>query len=192
MPIRLTLLTLPALILLAAVACGGSEPEFDPSTFDPLTDLPVELNVFSADISEGEMIPMRFTCDGEDEAPVFSWQRPPNGTRAVAIVMDDPDAPGGIFAHWVAFNLDPDDNSIRSVIEGDAADSAVEGVNDFGENGYGGPCPPAGETHEYRFSVFALLSPIALDETATARDVLAAMRGSVIGHGVLSAEYTRQ
>ncbi len=192
MPTRPLITGLLVLTTLVAVACGSAEPDFDPATFDPLTTVPVELDIFSPNIRAGESIPVRFTCDGADEPPVFSWQRPPEGTRAVAFVMDDPDAPGGIFAHWVAFNLDPDDNSAESLIDGDAADSAVQGVNDFGESGYGGPCPPPGETHEYRFSVFALIAPLALDEEATAVDVLAAMRGSVIGHGVLSAEYTRQ
>ncbi len=184
------LLALLVVATLIALACGSSEPEFDPAEFDPFTSVPVELDVLSPDISAGEQIPVRFTCDGADEAPVISWQRPPNGTRAVAVIMDDPDAPRGIFSHWVAFNLDPDDNSIRSVIEGDGP--AVQGVNDFGESGYGGPCPPRGQTHEYRFNVFALIAPLALDDDATAQDVLTAMRGSVIGHGVLSAEYTRQ
>lgn len=177
--------------MLSAAACGSSEPEIDPAEFDPFTTVPVELNVLSPEIKAGEEIPVRFTCDGDGKAPVFSWQRPPDGTRAVAFIVDDPDAPGGIFSHWVAFNIDPDDNSSRSLIEG-KADGAVEGVNDFGEQGYGGSCPPEGETHEYRFSVFALISPLALDQTATAEDVLTAMRGSVVGHGVLSAMYTRQ
>lgn len=189
---RSVILGLIAITALAAIACGSSDPEFDPATFDPFTTVPVELDVVSPQIREGESIPVRFTCDGTDEAPVFSWQRPPNGTKAVVVIVDDPDAPSGIFAHWVAFNLDPDDNSTRSLIDGDAADSAIQGLNDFGENGYGGPCPPAGETHEYRFNVFALIAPIALGDDATAPEVLAAIRGSVIGHGLLSAEYTRQ
>lgn len=189
---RSLLLSLFAIAALAAVACGSSDPEFDPADFDPFTTVPVELDVVSPEVRSGETIPVRFTCDGADEPPVFSWQRPPNGTQAMAVIVDDPDAPNGIFAHWVAFNLDPDDNSIRSLIEGNAAASAIQGVNDFGDNGYGGPCPPGGETHEYRFSVFALIAPLALGADATAQDVLAAMRGSVIGHGVLSAEYTRQ
>lgn len=180
------------LVALLAVACGSSEPEFDPAEFDPFTTVPVEIDVVSPEIRDGEQIPVKFTCDGADEAPIISWQRPPDGTVAVALIMDDPDAPGGIFSHWVAFNLDPGDNTTSRLIRGTAAESTVLGVNDFGENGYGGPCPPAGETHEYRFSVFALISPLALDEEAKAEDVLAAMRGSVIGHGVLSAEYTRQ
>ncbi len=175
-----------------AVACGSSEPDFDPAEFDPFTTVPVELDVRSPHFQQGESIPIRFTCDGEDEAPLISWRRPPDGTRAVVFVMDDPDAPGGIFAHWVAFNLDPTDNSTGSLIAGDASETAVEGLNDFGANGYGGPCPPPGEAHEYRFSVFALIAPLALGEQATAPEVLAAMRGSVIGHGIMSAEYSRQ
>lgn len=183
-----------ALILLAAVACGGGEPDFDAADFDPFTTVPVELDVRSPDFNEGGTIPARFTCDGEDRAPVFSWERPPAGTQAIAVIFDDPDAPGGIFTHWVVFNLPPDNLSLRGAIADDdrGAGGPVEGINGFGELGYGGPCPPRGQTHEYRFSVFALIAPLALEEGATAQDVLTGMRGSVIGHGVLSAMYSRQ
>ena len=190
--LRTSVVMAVGLFAIVFAACGSSDEPFDPAEFDPLTTVPAELQVRSPHFEAGEAVPVRFTCDGADEPPLVSWDRPPDGTRAVAMIMDDPDAPGGIFAHWIAFNLDPDDNSTGSLIDGDAAESAIEGANDFGATGYGGPCPPSGETHEYRFSVFALISPLALDATATAPDVLAAMRGTVIGHGVLSAEYARQ
>lgn len=187
------LVTVIALISLVAVACGSSDPEFDSENFDPFTSVPVELVVNSPEWGEGEEIPVKFTCDGSGEVPVVSWQRPPNGTRAVAVIFDDPDAPNGIFSHWVVFNIPPGDNRLSgSVSEGDRnATGPFEGQNDFGEHGYGGPCPPSGETHEYRFNVFALIAPLALDEDATATEVLTAMRGSVIGHGVLTGSYTR-
>ena len=177
----------------AAVACGTSEPEFDSANFDPFTTLPVEIEVRSPDFSDDGTIPARFTCDGEDKPPVVSWQRPPTGTRAVAVIFDGPDAPGGIFSHWVVFNLPPDSTSLRGAVAGgeSVAGGPLEGVNGFGEPGYGGPCPPQGQMHEYRFSVFALIAPLTLNDDATAEDVLIGMRGSVIGHGVLSAMYSR-
>lgn len=182
-----------ALASLAAVSCGRSEPEFNPADFDQFTTVPVELEVRSPAFDQGGTIPVLFTCDGGDEAPVISWNRPPNGTQSVAVIVDDPDAPGGIFTHWVVFNLPPEDNSLRGEIaDGDRkADGPFEGINGFGERGYGGPCPPHGQTHEYRFSVYALTAPLALGEGATTEEVLTAMRGSVIGYGVLSATYTR-
>ena len=184
------LLTL-ALFSLAAIACGGGEPEFDAANFDPFTSVPVELDVRSPGFSQDGTIPVRYTCDGDNDVPVISWQRPPSGTQAIAVIVDDPDAPGGIFSHWVVFNLTPDSTSLRGAITRGDSGGPIEGVNGFGEIGYGGPCPPRGETHEYRFSVFALIAPLALDEGATASDVLTGMRGSVIGHGVLSATYSR-
>lgn len=190
---RLLFATVMMLTMLAFASCGSSESNFDPADFDPLTSVPVEISVSSPDISEGETIPARFTCDGENRAPVISWQRPPNGTQAVAVIFDDPDAPGGIFPHWVVFNLPPEENRLdgSTVAESGALADVLEGVNGFEEQGYSGPCPPSGETHEYRFNVFAMIAPLALQEGATASEVLAAMRGSVIGHGSLSASYTR-
>ncbi len=183
-----------ALPILLALACGDSEPEFDPTEFDPLTSVPAEIDVRSPEFNDGDPIPVRFTCDGADETPVINWQRPPAGTRSVALIMDDPDAPRGIFSHWVVFNMDGDATSVRELVGTDEStpNGVTQGLNDFGRNGYGGPCPPSGQTHEYRFNVFALIAPLSLDESAAAEDVLAAMRGTVIGHGVLSGMYTRQ
>jgi Raf kinase inhibitor-like YbhB/YbcL family protein len=180
------------LVLVAIItACGGKSADFDPETFDPLTNVPAEMSVKSPEFREGEAIPIRFTCDGENTPPNVSWEKPPSGTEAVVLIMDNPDAPKGIFSHWVIFNIPSADNSVRSVIEGKASNGVVLGVNGFGKNEYGGPCPPAEETHEYRFNVFALIAPLELDETATMNDVLAAMRGTVVGHGVLGAVYSR-
>jgi Raf kinase inhibitor-like YbhB/YbcL family protein len=186
----LLLLIAISLLLIAAIGCGDGEPEFDAANFDPFTTLPVEIEVRSPDFSDGETIPARLTCDGEDEVPVVSWQRPPAGTQAIAVIFDDPDARAGIFSHWVVFNLPPDSTGLRRGIT-DGDNGAIEGVNDFGVIGYGGPCPPSGQTHEYRFSVFALIAPLVLNEGASAQDVLTGMRGSVIGYGVLSAMYSR-
>jgi hypothetical protein len=174
---------------MAAVSCAKSKDTFDPSTFDPFTSVPAQMDVSSPDIDDGGTIPVKFTCDGENRTPVISWQRPPNGTQAVAVIFDDPDAPRGIFTHWVVFNLPPDQNRLSGPPSSDSR--AKEGVTSFGDHAYGGPCPPEGETHEYRFNVFALIAPLALDADATATDVLTAMRGSVIGYGLLTASYTR-
>ncbi len=189
----LTLIALSAfsVLLVAFLACGSKQPDFDPETFDPLTNVPAVMSVKSPEFNEGDSIPVRFTCDGANLPPVISWEKPPNGTRVTVLIVDDPDAPVGIFSHWVVFNIPAADNSVRAVIEGKASSEIIVGLNDFGENAYGGPCPPAGESHDYRFNVFALIAPLELDETATMDDVLVAMRGSVIGHGVLTTVYSR-
>ena len=178
------------LVTAAAIACGGSDDSFDASEFDPLTSVPFILEVRSPSFDEGAEIPVVHTCDGEDEMPVISWQRPPDSTGSIAVIIDDPDAPNGIFSHMVVFNLPGNQTSIRPGIKSESGGPII-GVNDFGRNDFGGPCPPQGETHEYRFNVYALLESLDLDESAEAEDVLAAMRGSVIGHGTLAARYGR-
>jgi Raf kinase inhibitor-like YbhB/YbcL family protein len=192
MPSQAKTVLLVCLLLVGLLtACGGKSAEFDPETFDPLTNVPAEMSVKSPEFGEGDAIPVKFTCDGENTPPMVNWEKPPAGIKVVVMIMDDPDAPKGIFAHWVVFNIPAGDTSLRSVIEGTASSGVVVGMNGFGKNEYGGPCPPTGETHTYRFNVFALIAPLELDDTATMNDVLAAMRGSVIGHGVLSAVYSR-
>jgi hypothetical protein len=178
--------------MLVFAACGGDKEEkFDPATFDPVTDLPLTLKVSSPDFDNGANIPREFTCDGDDRSPLISWERPPEGTQSVAFIMDDPDAPSGIFTHWVIFNLPgAADRLGRGIARGEMV--GVQGKNSFGQDGYGGPCPPRGdEAHEYRFLVFALNAKISLEADASAQDVLAAIRGSVIANGELTGMYAR-
>jgi hypothetical protein len=191
---RTTLLAAALVIVIFTIAaCGSAEQVIDPEEFDPLTSVPAALDVRSPDFKEGERIPTKFTCDGEDEPPVISWAKPPAGTRAVAVIFDDPDAPGGIFTHWTVFNLEPGQNRLAGSIGSDETGPTgpFEGLNDFGAAGYGGPCPPGGAEHTYRFNVFALIAPLALETGAPASEVITAMRGTVIGYGVLTGTYSR-
>jgi Raf kinase inhibitor-like YbhB/YbcL family protein len=100
----------------------------------------------------GEPIPARSTCDGENHSPALLWTAPPEGTRSLAIAMEDPDAPSGEFVHWLGWGLEP---HLRGLPEG--VEPPFEGRNDFGGVGYGGPCPPLDDApHEYVFRLFAL------------------------------------
>lgn len=184
-----------ALALLWLTACGGdNSDEFDASEFDPLTDLPFTLEVSSSDFYDGGDIPARFTCDGENISPLLAWERPPDGTESVALIVDDPDAPSGIFTHWVVFNLPGDSDRLsRDIAAGESIDGGIQGTNDFEKAGYDGPCPPEGdEPHEYRFLVYGMNARLDLDSTATAEDVLSAIRGSVIATGELTGMYARR
>lgn len=97
-------------------------------------------------------MPQRFTCDGAGQSPPLAWSQPPNGTRSLALIMDDPDAPGGTFRHWAAYDIPA---NARSLAAGQSL--GATGVNDFGKPGYGAPCPPkGGGPHHYRFKLFAL------------------------------------
>jgi Raf kinase inhibitor-like YbhB/YbcL family protein len=142
------------------------------------------LTVTSNSFSSNGSIPVDHTCDGADRSPHLAFSAPPAGTQTFAIVVDDPDAPGGSFTHWIAYNLHGD---VRAVPEG--ADVAtlggVAGTNDFNRPGYGGPCPPRGEVHRYSFRVFALNASIDVPANATRNVVDGAMNGHVLAQGAL-------
>lgn len=133
-------------------------------------------------------IPARFTCDGRDASPPLAWTGVPDGARSLALLVDDADASG--FVHWLAFGLPP---TSAGVPEGASRTPAVpgEGRNDFGRQGWGGPCPPSG-THHYRFTLYALDDSPALTAAARAADLHAAIDGHVLATTQLVATYRRR
>ena len=129
------------------------------------------LTLTSSAFADGGRIPQRHTCDGEDVSPPLRWSDPPAETRSLAIVVDDPDAPGDVWSHWVVWGIDP---SVRELAEGHAG--GIEGRNDFGAGGYGGPCPPRGdEPHRYSFRLYALREEPRLAAGASREELLAAI-----------------
>jgi Raf kinase inhibitor-like YbhB/YbcL family protein len=148
----------------------------------------------SSAIHANEQIPTRFSCDGAHISPPLAWSGAPVNTATFALIVDDPDAPGGTFTHWVLFNLPRDvdhlDENIPSEPELD--NGAVQGRNDFGRSGYGAPCPPRGETHRYRFTLNALNAPLPLPAGATRQQVLQAMQPHVLDQVQIVSTYHRQ
>lgn len=140
----------------------------------------------STAFATGEAIPARYTCDGEDAVPPLAWSGAPAGTRAFALIMDDPDAPGGTWVHWVLFNLPA---TATALPESEA--SGVEGRTNSGAGGYGGPCPPPGKAHRYFFKLYALDGPLALRRGATKADVERAMEAHVLASAQLMGTYAR-
>jgi Raf kinase inhibitor-like YbhB/YbcL family protein len=139
----------------------------------------------------GDPIPQRHTCDGADVSPPLDWRDAPAGTGTFALVMDDPDAPGGTWAHWVLFNLPPSVGALPEGVESRTLPKgAAEGTNSWGHGGYRGPCPPSG-THRYVFKLYALDGPLELKPHPTRDDVLAAIQGSVLAESQLTGRYTR-
>jgi Raf kinase inhibitor-like YbhB/YbcL family protein len=143
-------------------------------------------------------IPAEHTCDGADVSPPLAWAGVPDGAERLALVIDDPDAPGpGAFTHWVLFNLPPGTTALpRHYAAGaasrhDGDDGAREGTNDFGDVGYGGPCPPRGETHRYVFTLYALDVAPALDAGVGPDALRDAMRGHVCAEAELVGTYRR-
>lgn len=145
-----------------------------------------KLDLTSTAFQEGQAIPAQFSCDGANQPPPLAWGEPPAGTKSFALVMDDPDAPGGTFRHWGAYNIPA---SARSV-----TGSYAEAVNDFGKPGYGGPCPPKGHgPHHYRFKLFALdADRLDLDGDAKVADVEQNAERHAVGRGELTGLYERR
>jgi len=142
--------------------------------------------------AEGADIPIRYTCDGENRAPHLTWSGTPDGTRSLTLIVDDPDAPGGIFTHWVLYDIPPE---IRELNENEAgATVGIHGRNSFGKAGFGGPCPPHGDPpHRYMFTLAAVDVPsLGLSGARSREDVDAAMETHVIGIARLTGRYQRQ
>ncbi len=151
------------------------------------------LSVASTAFKEGEMVPAKYTCDGEELSPPLTFDAVPPDAKSIVVIADDPDAPGKTWVHWVMFNIPADERMIAQDVpktENTPFD-AVQGKNDFGKVGYGGPCPPSG-THRYFFKVYALDKELDLDSKATKADVEKAMEGHVTASGQLMGKYSRE
>jgi Raf kinase inhibitor-like YbhB/YbcL family protein len=151
-------------ILIAANAWPQSKMEIRTDAFAP-----------------GATIPDKYTCSGENASPPLAISGVPSSAKALVLVVDDPDAPAGTFVHWVVYNLPPQITKIDAGVQsGDAIPGGgVQGRNSFGNLGYGGPCPPPGSPHHYRFRLFALNSQIT-PQSATGPEVEQAMQGHVV------------
>jgi Raf kinase inhibitor-like YbhB/YbcL family protein len=153
----------------------------------------MNLTLTSSAFREGETVPKQYTGDGKDISPPLQWENIPQGTKAIALICDDPDAPRGIWVHWVLFNLPGDLRQLSEGIPVDKvlANNAKQGKNDFGKIGYGGPAPPRGKPHRYFFKLYALDTPLDLQPGATKDQVVAAMKGHILAEGQLMGRYAR-
>ena len=145
----------------------------------------VEFALTSSAFEANGRIPVRYSCEGADLSPPLAIAGLPEGTLSLALIMDDPDAPGGTFVHWVEFNIAP----LSEIVE-NAGPIGTQGRSSFGTNGYGGPCPPLGETHRYFFTLYALDAELDLAAGATKAQLLAAMEGRVLVQTELVGLYT--
>lgn len=138
-------------------------------------------------------IPSQFTCDGQDISPPLSWSEPLANTKSLALICDDPDAPGKTWVHWVVYNLPPSCRSLPEAIPGEKniASGGLQGINDFRKLGYGGPCPPGG-THRYFFKLYALDRILALEAGATKAELETQMKDYLLERGELMGHYSRK
>jgi Raf kinase inhibitor-like YbhB/YbcL family protein len=139
------------------------------------------LTIASSAIRDSGRIPSAFTCSGSDKSPPLAWSGIPEGTKSLALIVRDPDAPGGIFIHWVAFNIPANSSGLEEAIPNrpEIPSGGIQGTNSFGRIGYGGPCPPRGPAHHYHFRLFALDEALQLGSDATAGRLEEAMKGHV-------------
>jgi Raf kinase inhibitor-like YbhB/YbcL family protein len=135
----------------------------------------------------GQEIPRRHSCEGDDVSPALTWAGTPEGARSFALIVDDPDAPGGTFTHWLAWAIEPASSAL-----GEGESAPTEGRNDFGTVGYRGPCPPPGHgPHRYSFRLHALDADLELERGAGKRDLERALEGHVLGAAELIGRYER-
>ncbi len=146
----------------------------------------------SAFVHEG-YIPQKYTCDGANVSPPLSWKNLPQGTKSIAIINDDPDAPMGTWVHWIIYNIPAISNGLPENIKPmeKLSDGTLQGKNSWGKIGYGGPCPPSG-THRYFFKIYALDTVLDLKSGATKDELLRAMKGHILAEGEFYGKYSRK
>ena len=151
------------------------------------------ITIWSEAFKNGENIPVEYTCDGKNISPGISWSGIPAGTKSIALIMDDPDAPMGTFVHWALFNLPADINKLPSGIrnrEPFFKHETHHGTTGFGRIGYGGPCPPTG-THRYYFRIYALDILLGLGSGTTRKKLDEAMKEHILATGEFFGLYKR-
>ncbi len=152
------------------------------------------LQLTSTAFENGVDIPVKHACDGEDVSPPLRWEGEPEATISFALIMEDPDAPGGTFTHWIVYNLPPDIHELEEAIplQVKLSNGGHHGENDFGKKGYGGPCPPEGEEHTYIFRVFALKKKIPPESIHGGNDFYNAINGLTLARAEYKGKYRRK
>jgi Raf kinase inhibitor-like YbhB/YbcL family protein len=175
-------LILVAATFLAAAACSSAPKGANAADDLDQAGITDSLVVSSPAFGEGESIPSVFTCQGDGTSPPLAWRGVPDGTAELALVVDDPDAPGGTYVHWIVTGLAP---TLVALDAGKLPDGAHLATNSSGKTAYSPPCPPKGE-HRYRFTVYALSSNLTLADGASTDSALKAIQGAASGRGRIS------
>jgi Raf kinase inhibitor-like YbhB/YbcL family protein len=147
----------------------------------------------SPSIAPGATIPGDFACTGADRSPELAWSGAPKSTTTFALIVEDPDAPGGTFIHWVAYNIPASRTSLPAGVpqRAEIPGGGTNGINSFSHVGYNGPCPPPGKTHHYRFRLFALDSALRVGDGANAAAIESAIKGHVAAEAELTGTFNR-
>jgi Raf kinase inhibitor-like YbhB/YbcL family protein len=184
-----------ALLAVAAFAITicGCERKKHPGEAGKERSQEMTISVSSSAFQEGDAVPAKYTCDGNDVSPPLKWTGVPEGTKSITLICDDPDAPMGTWVHWVMWNIPP---SVRELAEDvtpkpELPDGSRQGISDFRRPGYGGPCPPTG-MHRYYFKIYALDTMLDLPSSTRKADLLKAMKGHILAEGQLMGKYGRR
>jgi Raf kinase inhibitor-like YbhB/YbcL family protein len=194
--------------LMAAAACArvvdapaptpeptqASSPAPEPSALPVPTVMEVKMSfeMTSTAFKNGESIPPVYSCRGSDISVPLDWNDPPEGTQSFALIVSDPDAPGGTWIHWVVYNLPAGVRKLPKAVSHDAqlSEGGMQGRNSWNQLGYGGPCPPSG-THRYFFRLYALDSALDLSSGARLSEVEAAIEGHVLAQAELMGTFSK-
>lgn len=193
-PPRRVLLMLAALLLIPGCSNGGDSSD-SPAGGVQVPDVPASIRLSSPAFEDGGSIPDTYTCEGPDRSPPLRIGKVPGQAAVLVLIMEDLDAPDGGFDHWTVWNLPPGVDRLPPGLatrrELGRFGGAHQGVNDFSRVGYGGPCPPPGETHRYRFRVYALNRALELPPDTRRAELIEAMEGRAIARGDLTGRFRR-
>lgn len=184
-------LILVSLVLLFVAISGCAAPTPDETT--PPGNSQAALTITSTAFAAGGNIPVEYTCQGQNISPPLDWDQGPAGTASFALIVDDPDAPSGVYTHWVIYNLPPEARSLPKAVpnEDQLSNGALQGKNGSGKIGYAGPCPPPGPAHHYRFTLYALDGYLNLAAGASKQELLQVIQGRVLAQNQLIGLYQR-
>lgn len=181
---------LTGLILLIISGCANPT---EPPQAEAVRVIPESIQITSTSFSHGETIPTIFTCDGEDISPDLAWKNIPDGTRSLVLIVRDPDAPAGEWVHWLLYDIP---SNVDSLPEAIATEEMIPGIgaqgsNDFGNLGYGGPCPPGSTPHRYFFNLYAIDTMLELRPGIKIQELNDAMQGHQLAWGEMMGTYGR-
>jgi len=172
----------------------GSPPALTPdSVTTELQQQETKMKISTSAFADGQPIPKRFTCSGDNSSPELTFESIPTDAKSLALIMDDPDAPSGTFVHWVVYNIPPTLTGLPEKLAADARLSGVgsQGPTSFGRAGYGGPCPPVGKVHHYYFKLYAINLEPTLQPGLDRNALLKQMEGHILAQAQWMGTYQR-
>jgi Raf kinase inhibitor-like YbhB/YbcL family protein len=181
------------LLIGCVTVCGSCSRAESPLTSEA-EKTAMKIEITSSAFTEGNPIPIEYTCDGSDVSPDLKWGTLPPETRSLALVCDDPDAPSGTFVHWVMYAIPPTENQLQKGVPKipTLPNGTKQGTNGFGRIGYGGPCPPRGAPHHYFFRIYALDTRIDQPGGMSRAQLDQAMKGHIVAEGHVMGTYQRK